>query len=155
MITLISKLINLQKQKLKTMNDVFRVTLNQLFDVETQIQSIELHLTYLQIKIKMRFHKEFHDTLIIDHCNKIKCKFTQSRSLWRRLANFTLNERKRLWFKNFCAEINETTFNENTSINKKIKKWLQKNEKTLKTGIKQARDVKSAWRCRLEFSRNV
>jgi hypothetical protein len=53
-ITLINKFIDLQKQKLKIMNDVFRVTLDQLFDVETQIQSIELHLAYLQIKTRIR-----------------------------------------------------------------------------------------------------
>ncbi len=76
------------------MSDVFRVTLDQLLDVETQIQSIELHLTYLQIKTRMRLQKEFQDTLIIDHCNKIKRKLTQSRSRRRRFADFTSNERK-------------------------------------------------------------
>jgi hypothetical protein len=76
------------------MSDVFRVTLDQLLDVETQIQSIKLHLTYLQIKTRMRLQEESHDTLIIDHCNKIKRKLTQSRNRRRRLADFTLSERK-------------------------------------------------------------
>jgi hypothetical protein len=53
-ITLINKLIDLQKQRLRIMSDVFRVTLDQLLDVETQIQLIELHLVYLQIKTRMR-----------------------------------------------------------------------------------------------------
>ncbi len=53
-IILISKFIDLQKQEFRMMNDVFRVTLNQLLDVEMQIQLIELHLTYFQIKTRMR-----------------------------------------------------------------------------------------------------
>ncbi len=77
------------------MSEVFRVTLNQLFDVETQIQLIKLHLAYLQIKIRMRFQKKSHDALIINHCDKIKRKLTQSRERRRRLADFTSSERKR------------------------------------------------------------
>ncbi len=113
------------------MNDVFRVTLDQLLDVEMQIQSIELHSTYFQIKTRMRLQKRFHDTLIIDHCNKIKRKFTQSRNRRRRSANFTLSERKRFWFKNLWAEINKTMLNEHTSIDKEFKKWLQKKRKNV------------------------
>jgi hypothetical protein len=108
------------------LNDVFRVMLDQFFDVEMQIQSIKLYLAYLQIKTRMRLQEESYDTLIIDHCNKIKRKLTQSKNRWRRFANFMLSERKHFWFKNFCTEINETTFNENTSIDRKFKKWLQK-----------------------------
>jgi hypothetical protein len=63
---------------------------------------------------------------MIDHCKKIKRKLTQSRSRRRRLADFTSSERKHFWFKNLCAEINETTLNENTLIDRKLKKWLQK-----------------------------
>ncbi len=125
-ITLINKFIDLQKQRLRMMSDVFRVTFDQLLDVETQIQSIELHLAYLQIKTRMRLQKESHDTLIIDHCNKIKRKLTQSRNRRRRFADFMSNERKHFWFKSLCAEINETTLNENTSINRELKRWLQK-----------------------------
>jgi hypothetical protein len=113
------------------MNDVFRVTLDQLLDVETQIQSIELHLIYFQIKTRMCLQEKSHDTLIIDYCNKIKRKFTQSRNRRRRSADFTSSERKRFWFKNLCAEINETTLNEHTSIDRKLKKWLQKKWKNV------------------------
>ncbi len=154
-ITLISKFIDLQKQKLKMMNDVFRVTLNQFLNVETQIQLIELHLTYLQIKTRMRLQEKSHDTLIIDHCNKIKRKLTQSENRWRWFANFTSNERKRFWFKNLCAKINKTTFNEYTSIDKEFKNDYKRNEKTSEMSIKQAKNVEFAWRCRLEFSKNV
>ncbi len=77
------------------MSEVFRATLSQLLDVETQIQLIELHLAYLQIKTRMRFQKKSHDALIISHCDKIKRKLTQSRKRRRRFADFTSSERKR------------------------------------------------------------
>jgi hypothetical protein len=112
-------------------SDVFRVTLDQLLDVETQIQSIELHFTYLQIKTRIRLQEWFHNTLIIDHCNKIKRKFRQLRNRRRQSADFTSNERKRFWFKNLCAKINETTLNEHTSIDREFKKWLQKKWKNV------------------------
>jgi hypothetical protein len=92
---LINKLIDLQKQKLKMMNEVFRATLNQLLDVETQIQFIKLHLVYLQIKTRMRLQKKSHDALIISHCDKIKRKFTQSKKRRRRFADSTSSKRKR------------------------------------------------------------
>jgi hypothetical protein len=125
-IALINKLIDLQKQKLRMMNDVFRVTLRQLLDVETQIQLIKLHLTYLQIKTRMRLQKRSQDALIINHCDKIKRKLTQSRKRRRRLAESTSSERKRSWFKNLDAEINEMILNEHVSTNRKLKKTLHK-----------------------------
>ncbi len=130
-IALISKFIDLQKQKFKMMSDVFRITLNQFLDVETQIQFIKLHLTYLQIKTRMRLQKKSHDALIINHCDKIKRKFTQSRERRRRLAKFTSSERKRFWFKNFCAKINEMTLNEHVSTDRKFKKTLHKKWKNV------------------------
>ncbi len=70
-----NKFINLQKQKLRTINETFRITFKKILNVETQIQFIELNLTYLQTKIKMRLHKNSHNVLIIKHCDKIKRKF--------------------------------------------------------------------------------
>jgi hypothetical protein len=113
------------------MNDVFRITLSQLLDVETQIQLIKLHLTYLQIKTRMRLQKKSHDALIINHCDKIKRKLTQSRERRRRFAEFTSSERKRSWFKSLCAEINEMTLNEHVSTNKELKKTLHKKWKNV------------------------
>ncbi len=77
------------------MSDVFRVTFNQLLDVETQIQFIKLHLAFLQIKTRIRLQKETHNALIVEHCNKIKRKLTQSRNRRRRLDDITSKKRKR------------------------------------------------------------
>jgi hypothetical protein len=56
-ITLINKFIDLQKQKLKIMSDVFRVTFDQLLDVETQIQSIKASLNISSSQDKNAFTK--------------------------------------------------------------------------------------------------
>jgi hypothetical protein len=61
------------------MSDVFQVTLNQFLKIETQIQFIKLRLTYLQIKTRIRLQKRLHDALIVNNCNKIKLKLTQSK----------------------------------------------------------------------------
>ncbi len=74
----------------------------------------------------MRFQKKSHDALIINHCDKIKRKLTKSKKRHRHLADSTLNERKRFWFKSLCTKINATTFNEHMSTNKKLKKMLHK-----------------------------
>jgi hypothetical protein len=42
-----------------------------------------------------------------------------------------LSERKRFWFKNLCAEINATTFNEHMLTNRKLKKMLHKKWKNV------------------------
>ncbi len=79
----------------------------------------------------MRLQKKLHDALIINHCNKIKRKLTQSRKRRRRFAKSTSSERKRCWFKDFCAKINKTTFNEHMSSNKILKKMLHKKWKNV------------------------
>jgi hypothetical protein len=47
-LSLTNKLINLQKQNLRTINETFRITSREVLNVETQMQFIELHLAYLQ-----------------------------------------------------------------------------------------------------------
>jgi hypothetical protein len=76
------------------MNDVFRVTLNQFLDVETQIQFIKFHFAFLQIKTRIRLQKKTHNALIVKHCNKIKRKLTQSRNRCRRLVDITSKKSK-------------------------------------------------------------
>jgi hypothetical protein len=71
---LTNKFIDLQKQNLRTINETFRVTSREILNVETQMQLIELHLAYLQTKIRMRLHEDSHNVLIIKHCDKIKRK---------------------------------------------------------------------------------
>jgi hypothetical protein len=69
---LTNKLINLQKQNLRTISEAFRTTSRKILNVETQMQFIELHLAYLQTKIRMRLHEDSHNALIIKHCDRIK-----------------------------------------------------------------------------------
>jgi hypothetical protein len=123
-LSMTNKFINLQKQKLRTINETFRVTFKEILNVETQIQLIELHLVYLQTKIKMRLHEDSHIALIIKHYDKIKSKFIWTRKRKRRQVNITSKKRKRVWFTKFCAEIENTTRNDNSITNKSLKKTL-------------------------------
>jgi hypothetical protein len=59
------------------------------------MQFIELHLAYLQTKIKMRLHEDSHNVLIIKHCDRIKRQLTQARERRRRQADITSKKRKR------------------------------------------------------------
>jgi hypothetical protein len=59
------------------------------------MQLIELHLAYLQTKIRMRLHEDSHNALIIKHCDRIKRKLTQARERRRRQVDITSKERKR------------------------------------------------------------
>jgi predicted RNA binding protein with dsRBD fold (UPF0201 family) len=121
---LTNKLINLQKQNLRTINETFRTTSKEILNVETQMQFIELHFAYLQTKIKMRLHEDSHNVLIIKHCDRIKRKLTQTRERKRRQVDITSRERKRVWFAKLCAENESTMQNDNSMTNKSLKKTL-------------------------------
>jgi hypothetical protein len=88
------------------------------------MQFIELHLTYLQTKIKMRLHKDSHNALILKHCDRIKRKLIQTRKRRRRQVDITSKKRKRVWFAKLCAENESTTQNDNSMTNKSFKKTL-------------------------------
>jgi hypothetical protein len=92
---LIKNLIDLQKQSLRIVCDAFKTTSHQLLNVETQISLIELHLTLLQTKTRMRLHEREHNVFTKAHCNKIKRKLTIARKRRRRAADETSKERKR------------------------------------------------------------
>jgi ribosome-associated translation inhibitor RaiA len=79
-----NKFINLQKQKLRTINETFQVTLKEILNVETQMQLLELHLIYLQTKIRIKLHEDLHNALIIKYCDKIKRKLIRTRKKRRR-----------------------------------------------------------------------
>jgi ribosome-associated translation inhibitor RaiA len=119
-----NKFINFQKQNFRTINETFRITSRKILNVETQMQFIELHLTYLQTKIRIRLHKDSHNALIIKHCDKIKRKLTQTRERRRRQTDITSRKRKRVWFAKLCAENENTTQNDNSMTNKSLKKTL-------------------------------
>jgi hypothetical protein len=91
----IKNLIDLQKQNLRIVCDAFKTIFHQLLNVETQISLIELHLTMLQTKTRMRLHEKEHNVFTKAHCNKIKRKFTIARERKRRATNETSKERKR------------------------------------------------------------
>jgi hypothetical protein len=91
----IKNLIDLQKQNLRTVCDAFKTTFHQLLNVETQISLIELHLTLLQTKTRMRLHEREHNVLTKAHSNKIKRKLTIARERRRRTAEKTSGKRKR------------------------------------------------------------
>ncbi len=120
----IKNLIDLQKQNLRTVCDAFKTTFHQLLDVETQISFIELHLTLLQTKTRMKLHKREHNVFTKAHCNKIKRKFTIARERRRRAADKTSKERKRKWFNKLCAKKERVILLENRLINKTLKKLL-------------------------------
>ncbi len=121
---LIKNLIDLQKQNLRTVCDAFKTIFHQLLNVETQISLIELHLTLLQTKTRMRLHEREHNVLTKAHCNKIKRKFTIARERRRRATDETSRERKRKWFNKLCAKKEKVILLENRLINKTLKKLL-------------------------------
>jgi hypothetical protein len=86
---------DLQKQSLRIVCNAFKTTFHQFLDVETQISLIELHLTLLQTKTRMKLHEKEHKILTKAHCNKIKRKFTIVRKRERRATDETSKERKR------------------------------------------------------------
>ena len=116
--------IELQKKNLRSICDVFKTTSRQLLDVETQIQSIELHLIFLQTKTRMRLHERVHNAFIKKQCDRIKKKLTIARDRRRRSVDSTSNERKRSWFDKFCSEQQDTIFNANMFIDRLFKKLL-------------------------------
>jgi hypothetical protein len=65
-LSLTNKFINFQKQNLRTINETFQITLKKILNVETQMQFIELHLAYLQTKIRMKLHEDLHNVLCHD-----------------------------------------------------------------------------------------
>jgi hypothetical protein len=88
------------------------------------MQFIELHLTYLQTKIRIKLHEDSHNALIIKHCDRIKRKLTQARKRRRCQVDITSKERKRVWFAKLCAQNESTTQDDNSMTNKSLKKTL-------------------------------
>jgi hypothetical protein len=77
-----NKLIDFQKQKLRTINETFRVTFREILNVETQMHLIELHLAYLQTKIRMRLHEDSHNALIQTLIHRINSRKWSNQSLF-------------------------------------------------------------------------
>jgi hypothetical protein len=60
------------------------------------MQFIELHLAYLQTKIKMKLHEDSYNVLIVKHYKKIKRKLIQTRKKRRRQIDIISKKRKRV-----------------------------------------------------------
>ncbi len=116
--------IDLQKQNLRTICDAFKTIFHLLLNVETQISFIELYLTMLQIKTRMRLYEKKHNVFTKAYCNKIKRKLTIARERKRRATDETSKKRKRKWFDMLCAKKKKTILLENKLINKTLKKLL-------------------------------
>jgi hypothetical protein len=91
----IKNLIDLQKQDLRIVCDALKTIFHQFLNVETQISFIELHLTLLQTKTRMRLHEKKHNVLTKAHCDRIKRNLTIARERRRRAADETSKKRKR------------------------------------------------------------
>jgi hypothetical protein len=126
----IKNLIDLQKQSLHIVCDAFKTTFHQFLDVETQISLIELHLTLLQTKTRIRLHERKHNVFMKAHCNKIKRKLTTARERRRRITKKTSKERKRKWFDKLCAKKEKIILLRNKLIDKTLKKLLSLKWKT-------------------------
>jgi hypothetical protein len=109
-IKFIKNLIDLQKQNFRIVCDAFKTTFHQLSNVEAQISLIELHLTLLQTKTRMRLHEKEHNVFTKTHCNKIKRKFTTTRERKRLTTDETSKKRKRKWFDKLCEKKKENDF---------------------------------------------
>ncbi len=154
-LSLTNKFINLQKQNLRAINETFRITSKKILNVETQMQFIELHLAYLQTKIKMRLHEDSHNALIIKHCDRIKRKLTQTRERKRRQVDITSKELKRAWFAKLCAENESIMQNVNSMTNKSFKKTLHDKWKRFWSEYQTKNKRRNCVDWRHKFSKNV
>jgi hypothetical protein len=62
------KLVRLQQQNLRLINDSFKTISMQILETKTHVQFIQLHMTRLQIFFKQRMKKHKHDELIENFC---------------------------------------------------------------------------------------
>jgi hypothetical protein len=120
----IKNFIDLQKQDLRIICDAFKTIFHQFLNVETQISFIELHLTLLQTKTRMKLYEKEHNVFTKAHCDKIKRKFTIARERKRRTTDESSKKRKRKWFDKLCAKKKKIILLENKLINKTLKKLL-------------------------------
>jgi hypothetical protein len=88
------KLVKLQQQSLRQINDSFKAVSMQILEAKTHVQFIQLHMTRLQISFKQRMKKHRHDTLIKNFCEQIKHRLFEARKRRRRNVDETSTKRK-------------------------------------------------------------
>jgi hypothetical protein len=65
-------------------NDNFKTISTQILEIEIFVKFLQLHLTHLQINFCQHIKNNWHDSLIITFCNKIKSRLATSRNKRRR-----------------------------------------------------------------------
>ncbi len=88
------KLIKLQQQNLRLINDDFKTILMQILEIKTHMQFIQLHVTRLQIFFRQHIKKHKHDELIENFRRQIKHRLFETRKRRRRKTKKTLIVRK-------------------------------------------------------------
>jgi hypothetical protein len=88
------KLVQLQQQSLRLINDNFQTMSMQILETKTYVQLIQLHMTRLQIFFKQRMKKHKHDVLIENFCRQIKHRLFEARRRRRRRTKKTSIARK-------------------------------------------------------------
>ncbi len=91
------KLIKLQQQNLRLINDNFKTISMHILETETHVQLIQLHMTRLQIFFRQRMKKYKHDVLIKRFCQQIKHRLFEARKRRRRRAEKTSTAQKIKW----------------------------------------------------------
>ncbi len=91
------KLIKLQQQSLRLINDNFKRISMQILETKTHVQLIQLNMTRLQIFFKQRMKKHKHDVLIENFCRQIKHRLFEARRRRRRRTEKTSTARKIKW----------------------------------------------------------
>ncbi len=122
------KLVRLQQQSLRLINDNFKTISMQILETKTHVQLIQLHMTRLQIFFKQRMKKHKHDELIENFCRQIKHRLFETRRRRRRKAKETSIERKIKWtqamhVKLFADEKKDVVFSNKAFIELFLRKW--------------------------------
>ncbi len=122
------KLIRLQQQSLRLINDSFKTISMQILETKTHVQFIQLHMTRLQIFFKQRMKKHKHDELIESFCRQIKHRLFEARRRRRRRTEETSIERKIKWtqtmhVKLFVDETKDVVLSNRALIELFLRKW--------------------------------
>ncbi len=122
------KLIKLQQQSLRLINNNFKTISMQILETETHVQLIQLHMTRLQIFFKQRMKKHRHDVLIENFCRQIKHRLFEARRRRRRRTKKTSIARKIKWtqtmhVKLFADERKNVVFSNRVLIKLFLREW--------------------------------
>jgi hypothetical protein len=93
-----NKLIIMQNKCLRTITEMFKVTLISMLEAEIYISLIDAHLDQLQTSIKIRLRFEKLQRLIANSCKTIINKL-RDRAERRRNRNSISSEKKHNWMK--------------------------------------------------------